>query len=169
VLILGAGWVGSRLAQSLLSSHTSVVVSNRPGTDVQAKPPYFRPVELSCDTDGVECPPVTRLDFDLTQSPTWSNLPPPESLSAAVVTFPVTDNVESFWDEYLSRVPHVVCYSTTSVYQVDEPGQLVDETTLLRQTQRIEAERFLQQRGATILTLAGIFGPERTPRAICTW
>jgi hypothetical protein len=66
-------------------------------------------------------------------------------------------------------VPHVVCYSTTSVYQVDEPGQLVDETTLLRQTQRIEAERFLQQRGATILTLAGIFGPERTPRAICTW
>ena len=56
VLILGAGWVGSRLAQSLENDGIPVIVTNRPGTDAQAKPPYFRPVELTC-------PPFQRVDF----------------------------------------------------------------------------------------------------------
>ena len=33
----------------------------------------------------------------------------------------------------------VLCYSTTSVYQVDTPGQLVDEATPLRATPRSSA------------------------------
>jgi len=88
---------------------------------------------------------------------------------AVVVTFPLVGaDAEPFWDAYLSRAPNVVCYSTTSVYQVDTPGQRVDERTPLRATPRASAESYAQERGATVLTISGIFGDQRTPRAICT-
>jgi len=162
VLVLGAGWVGSRLAQSLQSDDLPVIVTNRPGTDAQSKPPYFRPVELTC-------PPFQRADFDLSAPETWAALPPPESLGAAIITFPVTEvpTVSAFWEAYLGKVPNVLAFSTTSVYQVDTPGQTVDEATPLKGP-RAEAEEYMRQRGATILTIAGIFGDQRTPRAICT-
>lgn len=160
VLILGAGWVGSRLAQSLQDDDIAVTVTNRPGTDAQKKPPYFRPVELAC-------PPFQRVDFKLDDESTWEGLPPPETLSAAVLTFPVTEKPSAFWEAYLSKVPSVLAFSTTSVYQVDQPGQSVDETTPLKGP-RAEAEEYMRQRGATVLTIAGIFGDQRTPRAICT-
>ena len=164
VLILGAGWVGSRLALSLQADDVPVVVTNRPGTDLQAKPPYFRPVELSC-------PPFKRVEFDITEPTTWDNLPDPESLAAAVVTFPcATGSAEPFWDAYLSRVPKggVQCFSTTSVYRVDVPGQDVNEATPLKATPRCLGEEYMRERGATCLTISGIFGDQRTPRAICT-
>ena len=41
VLILGAGWVGSRLAASLKRDRISVVATHRPSTDVQSKPPFW--------------------------------------------------------------------------------------------------------------------------------
>ena len=42
MLVLGAGWVGSRLALRLHESGLGVRVTNRPGTAVGAKEPYFR-------------------------------------------------------------------------------------------------------------------------------
>lgn len=166
VLILGAGWVGSRLAQSFIDDGMPVFVTNRPGTDMQTKPPYFRPVPI-------DCPPGVRLDFDLSDSSTWDVLPPAESLAAVVLTFSVTEPPEAFWDSYLSKAraagAPVLVYSTTSVYQVDVPGQSVDETTPLRdEIPRAQAENLLQKLGATVLTISGIFGDKRTPRAICT-
>ena len=166
VLILGAGWVGSRLAQSLVESGSDVFVTNRPGTDMQSKPPYFRPVEVAC-------PPANRIGFDLGEEATWEALPPPESIGAVIVTFSLNKTPELFWDRYLSRVgggsAPILVYSTTSVYRVDLPGQDVDEDTPLRdEVPRATAETFLQERGATVLTIAGIFGDQRTPRAICT-
>lgn len=164
VLILGAGWVGSRLALSLQEDDVPVVVTNRPGTDLQAKPPYFRPVEL-------ECPPFKRVEFDINEPATWEGLPDPASLAAAIVTFPcATGSAEPFWDAYLSRVPTggVLCFSTTSVYRVDVPGQDVDEATPLKATPRCLGEEYMRERGATCLTISGIFGDQRTPRAICT-
>jgi len=164
VLILGAGWVGSRLAQSLLDDDVPVIVTNRPGTKPDQKPPYFRPVD-------VECPPAERLEFDLNDEATWELLPPSESLGAVIVTFPMA-TPDAFWDAYLGAVAEngrpVLCYSTTSVYRVDTPGQLVDEHTPLRETARAAGERYIQERGATVLTISGIFGDQRTPRAICT-
>ena len=161
VLVLGAGWVGSRLAQSLVEDGTPVCVTNRPGTSVDAKPPYFRPVPL-------DLPEASVLRFDMAQSETWENLPPPESLSAAVVTFPLSSGPHGFWDAYLDHVPNVICYSTTSVYQVDQPGERVDEDSPLRETPRALAELYCQERGATLLTISGIFGERRSPRGICT-
>ena len=170
VLILGAGWVGSRVAQSLMEDGVSTVVTHRPGTDVQKKPPYFRPLELiDCATEPRPC--ATRCEFDLAEPSTWEGLPAAETLAGVVVTFPMV-SPEAFWDSYLNQVAElgkpVLCYSTTSVYQVDTPGQLVDEETPLRVTPRVEGEEYVQSRGATILTISGIFGDQRTPRAICT-
>jgi len=168
VLVLGAGWVGSRLAQSLLDDGISTIVTNRPGTDVGSKPPYFRPLELPSPPAS---PCVERREFDLSEPSTWDNLPGPESLAGAVVTFPMV-STEGFWDAYLSKVAAlgrpVLVYSSTSVYRVDTPGQTVDERTPLRETPRALGELYMQDRGATILTISGIFGDQRTPRAICT-
>ena len=170
VLILGAGWVGSRVAQSLIEDGVPTVVTNRPGTDVAKKPPYFRPLELpDCATEPRPC--ATRCEFDLNEPSTWEGLPAASSISGVIVTFPMV-SPQSFWDSYLAKVSDlgrpILCYSTTSVYQVDTPGQVVDEETPLRETPRTVGEQYVQDRGATVLTISGIFGDQRTPRAICT-
>jgi len=168
VLVLGAGWVGSRVAQSLLDDGMPAVVTNRPGTDVSSKPPYFRPIELPAPPCS---PSACRREFDLNDKSTWANLPAASEVAAAIVTFPMV-TPEPFWDAYLGDVAAagkpVLCYSTTSVYRVDVPGQTVDEATPLRETPRASGEGFVQERGATVLTISGIFGDQRTPRAICT-
>ena len=46
VLILGAGWMGSRVAAALRKQGGEVEVTHRPRTNLEAKDPYFRPVDL---------------------------------------------------------------------------------------------------------------------------
>ena len=168
ILILGAGWVGSRMARALLDDGMATIVTNRPGTDVNKKPPYFRPLTLPSPPAK---PAAQRVEFDVTDSGTWGELPPADSIGGVIVTFPMSEP-EAFWEAYLGQVADrgrpILCYSTTSVYQVDTPGQNVDERTPLRSTPRATAEEYIQERGATLLTISGIFGDRRTPRAICT-
>ena len=115
VLILGAGWMGSRVAAALRKQGGEVEVTHRPRTNLEAKDPYFRPVDLPAS--------VPRHEFDLLSPDSWANLPPAESLAAVVVTFPVSlPTAAQFWEEYLRDVPTVICYSSTSVYQIDVPG-----------------------------------------------
>ena len=161
VLVLGAGWVGSRLALRLHESGLGVRVTNRPGTAVGAKEPYFQ---------GVELPEVVRRhEFDVTVPESWAGLPDPASLRAVVITFPMQlASVEPFWEAFLRRVPSVVAFSSTSVYQVDVPGQTVDEGTQIKATPRAMAEAYMQERGAAVLTISGIFGEPRGPRGVCT-
>lgn len=103
------------------------------------------------------------------QSDTWSSLPPPEELSVAVVTFSMNpSDCEAFWEHYLQHVPYVLAYSSTAVYRVDSPGQIVSEQTPLKDSPRASAESFLQERGATVLTISGIFGEPRGARGVCT-
>jgi len=161
VLVLGAGWVGSRLARRLHEDGSDVHVTHRPSTiDPDAKDDYFRPVPLPAS--------IERHRFDLADPESWSALPPASSISSVVITFPLNlPAAENFWETYLRHVPRVVCYSSTSVYQVDFPGQRVNEATALKNSPRALAESFLQERGATILTIAGIFGEPRGPRGVC--
>ena len=158
VLVLGAGWVGSRLANSLIDEGTPVVVTHRPTTELDKKPPYFRPVPLEGRAPHVA--------FELSEPESWVNLPPPESLNAVVVTFALGAAPEAFWEQYLSRVRTVLFYSSTSVYHVDTPGQVVDERTPVKGVGRAAAEAFVLERGATVLTVSGIFGERRSPRGI---
>lgn len=148
----------------MLEDGRRVYVTNRPATAAGTKPAYFRPVALP-DSD----PPLGRAIFDINVPESWEALPTPESLAGAVVTFALSEPMAGkFWEAYLCRVPNVVCYSSTSVYLVDEPGQLVDEGTPIRNTGRAVAEAGLQAGGATVLTVAGIFGERKSPRGICT-
>jgi len=160
IMIVGAGWVGSRLATHLHDRGELVRVTNRPGIDQRHKEPYFEPVPLADD--------VPRHEFDITDPTTWDSLPAPETLQAAVVTFATkTGTCELFWEQYLQYVPRVVCYSSTAVYQVGVPGQHVDEHTPLRDSPRALAETYMQERGATVLTIAGIFGEAQGARGVC--
>lgn len=179
VIILGAGWVGSRLAAHLAESGVDVCVTNRPPSANQPpqanqppgmrrppgssrpKPKYFRPIELPES--------IPRRAFDMSNRETWTDLPPPSSLRAAVITFAaMPEECAAFWDEYLSHVPRVICYSSTAVYKVETPGQLVDEDTPLRGTPRANAEEFMRERGATVLTISGIFGEPQGSRGVCS-
>lgn len=161
VLILGAGWVGSRLATKLSEAGCDVAVTNRPGSSEKVKPMYFRPVTMP----GKVKP---RVVFEINDRETWANLPPATEYDSVVVTFPLsTKNCMAFFDEYLSTVQNVVCYSSTSVYQIDTPGQHVDENTKLKPTLRTEVEGYFLSKGATVLTISGIFGEPRGPRGVC--
>ena len=106
----------------------------------------------------------------MTVPESWAGLPDPASLRAVVITFPMQlASVEPFWEAFLRRVPSVVAFSSTSVYQVDVPGQTVDEGTQIKATPRAPmAEAYMQERGATVLTISGIFGEPRGPRGVCT-
>lgn len=159
LLVLGAGWVGSTLASRLHDQGHRVHVTNRPGS--RQKVPYFQPIRLASS--------VPRSEFDIASQETWASLPLPSTLRAAVVTFPTTpDLIEPFWEEYLQHVPQVICYSSSSLYRVDRPGQTVNEETPLKKTPRACAELHMQERGATVLTLSGIFGDRRSARSICS-
>jgi len=161
VLILGAGWMGSRVAAALGKQGQEVEVTHRPRTDLDAKDPYFRPVDLPAS--------MPRHEFDLLSPDSWANLPAPESLAAVVVTFPVSlPTAAQFWETYLREVPTLICYSSTSVYQIDVPGQCVDEQTTLRASPRALAETFLMERGAQVLTLSGIVSEAAEARSICS-
>lgn len=162
VIVLGAGWVGSRLAASLSAAGSEVAVTNRPDWADRRKEPYFAPIELSD-------PPVRRLEFDIADRQTWASLPKPETLGAAVLTFPTSlELARAFWEAYLCRVPRVIAYSSTAVYRIDVAGQNVDEATPVRATPRSELDSYLQKQGATVLTISGIFGEPRGPRGVCT-
>lgn len=162
VLVLGAGWVGSRLAAHLSTERVEVSVTNRPDWDSRRKAPYFAPIPL----DDF---PIERHAFDIADNNTWAGLPDPSKVGAVVLTFEVKvlQDMAAFWDAYLSRVSRVIAYSTTSVYRVEFPGQLVDERTPLGEFPRAEVEQYLQQRGATILTVSGIFGEPGGTRDLC--
>jgi len=161
VLILGAGWVGSRLATRLADAGASVAVTNRPASAEKKKPLYFRPVSMPAKVKP-------RVTFEINDEETWANLPEAEEFDAVIVTFPLTsDKCQRFWEQYLSKVKTVVCYSSTSVYLVDEPGQQVDEDTTLKPTLRAQMEKHFLDNDATILTISGIFGEPRGPRGVC--
>ena len=140
-----------------------VIATNRPYTGLaRSKPPYFRPVPMPT--------PIERIEFDLNDPESWEALPPPESLSGAVVTFALNDaeKATTFWDAYLARVPSVVCYSSTSVYKVETPGEVISEGSAIKTLGRAVAEEYMRSHGAMVLTVSGIFGEPRSSRGICT-
>lgn len=160
VIVLGAGWLGSSLAQRLHDDGVDVHVTHRPGSQPALKPPYFRPIPLS---DEIPCH-----SFHLAKPETWPELPPPESMRAAVLTFPLNlEHLEPFHAAWLSRVPVVLAYSSTSVYQVSYPEEWVSEETPLKASGRVVAESWLQERGGTLLTLSGLYGAPSGPRSVC--
>jgi nucleoside-diphosphate-sugar epimerase len=153
VLILGGGWVGSRVANHFAATGAAVTVTYRNPESIAHKPSYFKPARLH--------PSVQQARFELESAESWANLPAAEGLTDVIVTFPLTDTETAlaFHDHYLRAVRNVLVCSSTSVYDVRTPGALVTEETALKEdTARGQVEERLRQRGATLLALGGIFG-----------
>ena len=101
--------------------------------------------------------------FDLENPATWKNLPKAETI---IWTFPATplEKVQKFYEEKLQDCKNLIVLGSTSRYIIKRQKQRIDEdspidTSILR----VQGEEFLKQQGATILALAGIYGPDRDP------
>ncbi|XP_066288658.1 uncharacterized protein [Branchiostoma lanceolatum] len=144
VLIIGAGFVGSSLAASLQSSGVQVCCTRRQKGE-----------------EGT-------VQFVLEDEETWRNLP--KEVDGVVWTLPAKplSQVQRLHDAYLHSIldekKPVIVYGSTSRYQVDEAHQWVDEKTKKTQKEdsREEGEDFLQEKGATVLVLAGIWGESKS-------
>jgi nucleoside-diphosphate-sugar epimerase len=134
LLILGAGYVGGRLR----ARYADGVATRRSGGN------------------GL-------LHFDLADETTYANLP---SAEAIVWTFPPQPAaaVARFLEVRGGSARKMIVLGSTSAYLADEPDAWVDEATPLDLSQpRVEGEEQLRRAGATVLQLAGIWGPGRDP------
>jgi ankyrin repeat protein len=103
VLIIGAGFVGSRLAKYLETFNFTVITTRR-----------------TVPEEASNC-----VHFDLSNLDTWKNLP--EQIDVAVVTCPLTplDKVQEFYSAYLSKhTKHIIAYGTTSRYITTSPNEV---------------------------------------------
>lgn len=137
--ILGAGYVGTALLQRF------------PAADSTHRRLVSRPRSHQ---------------FDLGEPSTWRN--PPLGGRTVIWTFPATplDRVQAFFAERLHDARGLIVLGSTSAYlDADEAaGAIVDEDSPLDPGQpRVGGEEWLRTRGATVLQLAGIFGPGREP------
>jgi nucleoside-diphosphate-sugar epimerase len=137
ILVLGSGYVGSRLVRALgaMTTHSSPEKASKNQT----------------------------IYFNLQDALSWKNLPKSD---AVVWTFPALPlaSVQAFYNAQLSEVKKLIVCASTSCYQVTEQNQLLtEETPLDLGRQRVIGEEWLREQGATILTLAGIHGPNREP------
>lgn len=137
--VLGAGYVG----QALLRACPAAAATRR-----RAAPPL--------------------LAFDLRDPASWGN--PPLAGRAVVWTFPAEPLtlVQAFFAAHLQDIAGLIVLGSTSAYRINEaadsPAATVTEKTPLDLGQpRVQGEEWLRERGATVLQLAGIFGPGRDP------
>lgn len=139
-LILGAGYVGSRLHEL----HPDSVATHRQARAASTNLAVFR-LEAPATWDNVE----------------WAG-------RDVVLTFPALalPLVEELWVAKLSHARSVIALGSTSAYAVRKADQLVTEEAALDLTQeRVRGEEWLRGQGAMVLRLAGIFGPQREPLA----
>jgi len=106
--------------------------------------------------------------FDLGTPATWGN--PPLAGRTVVWTFPAAPLavVQAFHERHLKETAGLIVLGSTSAYRVQESADAsavsVTEQTPLDMTQpRVQGEEWLRRQGATVLQLAGIFGPGREP------
>ena len=141
VTILGAGYVGRALLARFPGAHaTHRQRSRAPRTNV----------------------------FDLADPHSWGN--PPLAGRHVVWTFPAAPlaRVQQFREACLQQVAGLIVLGSTSAYRVADSDtdavNAVDESSPLDLDQpRVQGEEWLRAQGATVLQLAGIFGPGREP------
>ncbi len=105
--------------------------------------------------------------FDLLNKDSWKNI---SSFDQILWTFPVVQNKNeienclTFFDKYLKN-KNVIILSTTSAYKSQTENEEIDENSKLNlDDPRIYVEEELRKKGALILHLSGILGPERYPK-----
>ncbi len=137
-LILGGGYVGCKLADSLGAPMTRRAEEN----NVLQRSIYF----------------------DLNNRASWDNIPQTQKL---IWTFPAAplEIVKAFYRVKLANVERLFVYASTSCYLTHKPDEWINETQPLDLSrERVAGEEWLREQGATILVLAGIYGPNRHPQ-----
>ena len=135
-LILGKGYCGSKFA----TKYSTKVTSRTP----------------TLEND---------IYFELNNINSWKNLP---KANCVVWTFACKgDDIECEFFEYLLEniSSKIIIYSTSSVYLHEFDEQIIDEKTSIKpDNPRAIKEEQLRSKGASILTLCGIYGPKRNPK-----
>jgi nucleoside-diphosphate-sugar epimerase len=113
-------------------------------------------------------PSDQRVRFDLEQPSTWSNIPAGADI---IWCFPATplERVRAFAGTLNASSGRLVVLGSTSAYEVGEsqeyPPLWIDETAPIDLSKpRVQGEEYLRDElGATVLRVAGIYGPGRNP------
>lgn len=112
--------------------------------------------------------PNSRIRFDLSDRTTWQNIPLDSDLLWCFPAEPL-ELVQEFAKRLGMPSHRLVVLGSTSAYgagsSTEYPPQWIDETAPIDLTQpRVAGEEFLRTHcGATILRVAGIYGPGRNP------
>jgi len=113
-------------------------------------------------------PPNRRLRFDLSQPDTWINIPRDADLLWCFPAAPI-ELVRQFIAILTGSPRRIVVLGSTSAYDLGDsqeyPPPWIDETAPIDLTKpRVQGEEFLRTAcGATVLRVAGIYGPGRNP------
>ena len=143
-IILGAGYTGSFLYRRAKEyGHPAFATSRSPETHL----PFALPED--------------RLHFDLENPTSWGNLPHPAQL---IWCFPALPKHQAlaFAKKMHDRQCRLVLLGSTSAYPTGEDG-LIDETATIKlHLPRVTVEEHIRvHHGATVLRLAGLYGPGR--------
>lgn len=150
IVILGAGYTGRSLFTLAKSQGLPVLASSRSPDD-----------HLSF------VPSSYRMLFDLERPATWQNLP---ADAHVIWCFPPTpeEHVSRFAQQVFSKNGRLIVLGSTSAYdrpalRSPRPEALIDESWPLDLTRpRVRGEEYLRlHHGATVLRVAGIYGPGR--------
>src|SRR5262245_31016882 len=152
IVILGAGYTGKYLADSLITSSRRFYATSR-----------------NPERNLSHVPSDRRVRFDLEQPSTWPNIPVGSDL---IWCFPATplEQVRAFARELADLSPRLVVLGSTSAYDMrsqstEYPPPWTDESASLDLTKpRVQGEEFLRKScGAIVLRVAGIYGLGRNP------
>lgn len=151
LVVLGAGYT-ARMVQSLaVRRYTQVLATSR-----------------DPDHHLSEVPSAHRIRFDLAQEDTWKNIPADCDLLWCFPAVPL-EQVQAFAAAMNVASHRLVVLGSTSAYPTNAsseyPPRWIDETASIDETKpRVQGEEFLRTHcHATILRVAGIYGPDRSP------
>jgi hypothetical protein len=152
IIILGAGYTGRYLASVLITTSCPFFTTSREPEKNLSHVPAGR-----------------RMKFDLEQPSTWLNIPARADL---IWCFPATplEQVQAFARTLDAPARRMVVLGSTSAYEISDqsteyPPPWIDETTPIDLSKsRVQGEEFLRKDcGASVLRVAGIYGPGRNP------
>lgn len=154
VLVLGGGWVGTRLCASLNTTWRMVATA--------------RTTEKVAEYQSLG---IDAVHFELRDSSTWHNLPPADEVVATIVTFALNvsdiDAYTRLWSTTLNHTRPIFCLGTSSSFAVDkERVGVVNETSPVTGSggrgkslsARTNGEAWAMEQGAVVLHLSGLCG-----------
>jgi hypothetical protein len=117
--------------------------------------------QSSCVSTSRQGPP--HVLFNLEDDSTWANLP---KAQYTFWTFPPSplDWVQEFYKSHHEKLGHWIVVGSTSALTVSVKNEWVNEKTPLDLSiERVQAEKYLMDHGATLILSSGIYGSGRSP------